>query len=600
MKPQRVRFVTGLGALGLALMFAACGGLDEGQIVIVASHGGSTSAGGSSGSGGKGGSIVGAGGDAAQAGSGGVVTSDDPPVVVAVSPTDTSIDNEPATSVELTFSETLDDSTVTADNIVISDGNVPISGQLTFGGVTATFTPDSRFDLLATYTVTAKQGLLDLAGQPLQAEFTSTFAVRDGVWGHEQQISNALGSVDAQTQPDPAMDGRGNALAVWGQALDDMSNILHIWGRFYTPGVGWGDSFQIDDLDGGCSGPSVAMNAAGDAVVAWRQEDSTFERVMTRRYIAGAWEDMAKRVDGDDVANYANVTTGVSAGGDFHVLWTHFATYHSVFGNHASGSADWAAVGNTYIAGSYTSLSPVRVAFDGADNGFAIWVSQSAMVNTVRVVRYLKASNDWDAVDGIPNSEGAEIGYALPPRIAADPMGGAMALWTNAADIVASRFTKAAGWAAAAPVDTGAGTADSWSAAVDHGGGEFGAFWFQDVSGTMNVYASQYTDAWQEPALVSDGDTGVFFWSDLGFGLDRHGNGLGVWIQQIAVGTQDVLFGRFVHSSATWTADKLNMVDGEYMESVLGVSRNGMGVSVWATGYPYGERHDALFGAVFE
>jgi hypothetical protein len=483
---------------------------------------------------------------------------------------------------------------------------VVVPGTVSFDSVTATFTPSDRLDLLATYTVTVTQSITDLAGTPLQSEFTSSFTVRDGVWREQFPLTNDWGGISYQFYPEPAIDGHGNALVVWGQSLENGSGEEHVWSRMYSPQTGWGDALQVDYLAGACSSPSVAMNEAGDALVAWRQTDGSYQRIMARRYIAGSWETNAVRVDSGDNTGYGNVVAGVSPTGDFHVLWTYYSTYYYVYGRHAivdgpwGGSVDMPA--DQYITGSFTSISPPRMAFDPTGNGFAVWVSQSAMVNTVQARRYLTSTENWDVSDPIMNSDGAQIGN-FAPRVLADANGGAMATWPKSPDVMATRFTKAGGWTAAAAIDTGDGSLDSEAATpgLGYGAGEFGALWLQAVGDITNTYGSIYTTEWGEPGLASDGDNTAYYFSGLGFGMDRHGNALALWIQQSTdFGVSDVMFNRLVHGATAWnTPDLANLTAGQYMEAALAVSPNGMAVGIWSTGYPY-ENHEVIYGAMFE
>ncbi len=193
----------------------------------------------------------------------------------------------------------LDPETVTPESIQLLDGEVAVSGTLEYSGVTAVFTPDVRLDLLGAYTLSVTTGITDAGGTAMEDPYETDVQVRDGVWSEEMVIENPVdtGSIGPQLVS-PVIDAYGNALVVWSQAKSaDATAVLNVWGRFYRPGEGWGDAFEIDQTEGDVSSVSVAMNAQGDAVVAWNQVENGENQVAARRYVGGDWEADTQRLD---------------------------------------------------------------------------------------------------------------------------------------------------------------------------------------------------------------------------------------------------------------------------------------------------------------
>ncbi|RYZ02869.1 MAG: hypothetical protein EOO73_30255 [Myxococcales bacterium] len=589
--------------LGGAL--AACGSLNSGVIEIVEGDDGGT--------GGKGnGGTSTSGGDSSAAGtgepSGGspdgeggeppIVISDDPPTIVSISPEDEAEAVEPTTKVVIEFSETLNEDSLDGA-IVIKEGDEEVDTKLTFAGTKATLTFARRLDLLATYTVNVSADVTDLAGNALESDFSSSFTVREGTWGSFVTLSNPTtsGRVDSGPFAVPVLDAAGNALAVWAQQ-DGADGPSVIWGRFYRRGRGWQAAVKLSTATTGCSMPSASMNASGDAVVAWEQGDTgNYTRVFARRFLSGAWEATPLRVDVSNVADVSGVTTAMTETGDAHVLWQYASTYRYVAGNNASGAGEWKA-SDTYISGQFDSLGGPKIAFNSSGAGFAVWVGSNGTASTVRVARYLTATG-WGNIESIAGSAGATTSYQGAPDIAADANGGAMAVWNRSADIASSRFTKATGWSDIALADGAAsGTVANWQPRLASFGSDFIVHWHQSVGSITNAFANVYTGgAWgAQPLLLSDGDTPVFEWSETGFGLDRHANGLAVWVQ----GSQ-VRFARLVGSERKWSADALvQTLGGDPTEARTGVGPSGVAAVVASTGYPYYERHDDLFAGIFE
>jgi hypothetical protein len=96
------------------------------------------------------------------------------PTVISTDPVNHAISVATNTTVEATFSEAMDPSTLTTGTFTLAHGTTSISGAVGYAGTTALFTPA---DLLADntlYTATISGGAQDLAGNPLST-YTWTF-----------------------------------------------------------------------------------------------------------------------------------------------------------------------------------------------------------------------------------------------------------------------------------------------------------------------------------------------------------------------------------------------------------------------------------------
>jgi hypothetical protein len=69
--------------------------------------------------------------------------------------------NSPVTA---TFSETMDPTTITTTTFTVKQGTTPVSGAVTYSGVTAVFTPTSNLVVSTVYTATITTGVKDLGG----------------------------------------------------------------------------------------------------------------------------------------------------------------------------------------------------------------------------------------------------------------------------------------------------------------------------------------------------------------------------------------------------------------------------------------------------
>jgi hypothetical protein len=101
------------------------------------------------------------------------------PTVVATSPGTDETDVAADRRVEVTFSEPLDASSVSADTLKIWSNDRSVPGAIALAGATATFTPDDDLPLGARYDVEVTTGVLDLAGNTMYAPYYFSFTTED-------------------------------------------------------------------------------------------------------------------------------------------------------------------------------------------------------------------------------------------------------------------------------------------------------------------------------------------------------------------------------------------------------------------------------------
>ena len=90
-----------------------------------------------------------------------------PPTVSSTVPDNAATGVTVNSAMSATFSEAMDPSTITNVTFIISNGVTPVSGAVTYIGVTATFTPDDDLSPNTNYTATITTGAKDLAGNSL-------------------------------------------------------------------------------------------------------------------------------------------------------------------------------------------------------------------------------------------------------------------------------------------------------------------------------------------------------------------------------------------------------------------------------------------------
>lgn len=106
-----------------------------------------------------------------------------PPTVIATTPFGGQTGVSPYTSIHVTFSESVEPTTVNESNFIVRtfSGN-QISGTISLSesGTYATFTPSVSFAANGTYTATLTTGIVDLSGKPLSEDYVWSFETGEG------------------------------------------------------------------------------------------------------------------------------------------------------------------------------------------------------------------------------------------------------------------------------------------------------------------------------------------------------------------------------------------------------------------------------------
>lgn len=119
--------------------------------------------------------------------------------------------------ITVNFSEAMDPATISATTFTVMQGTTPVTGVVTYAGLTATFNPDSDFASTTTYTATITTGAKDLAGNAMASahvwDFTSeTVVVADTAPPLVTSTSPAAAAVDV------ALDS--NVTATFNESMD--------------------------------------------------------------------------------------------------------------------------------------------------------------------------------------------------------------------------------------------------------------------------------------------------------------------------------------------------------------------------------------------
>jgi OOP family OmpA-OmpF porin len=108
-----------------------------------------------------------------------------PPTVTFTSPVKGDKNAPVNQKVSAAFSENMDQSTISGASFFVSQGSTLVSGKVTSGASTATFTPENNFEKGKEYTATVTSDAKDLAGNPMAHDYRWNFTA--------YQIAPAIG-----------------------------------------------------------------------------------------------------------------------------------------------------------------------------------------------------------------------------------------------------------------------------------------------------------------------------------------------------------------------------------------------------------------------
>ena len=202
--------------------------------------------------------------------------------------------------------------------------------------------------------------------------WANRYTASNGSWGTAQLIEND--DTGNAYSPQIAIDSNGNAIAVWEQSGG-------IWANHYIPGSGWGTTAESTHAVN-ADDPRIAIDANGNAIVVSRQWDGWNAKIQANRYTAStdSWGS-AELIDSGytGVAN-PNPQIAMDANGNAIAVWgQNDGNRDKTFTNRYTPGWGWGTtqlLGNNPDAGTPRSLlegTQPAIAIDHNGNAIALW-----------------------------------------------------------------------------------------------------------------------------------------------------------------------------------------------------------------------------------
>ncbi len=340
-------------------------------------------------------------------------------------------------------------------------------------------------------------------------------------WGTAEPIEIGAGNTDS---PHVAVDWQGNAVAVWWRGDSTHSDVR---ASRFVPGVGWGtaellvtmDVFEVFDSQ-------VAMDPAGNAVVVWQQSDDTLSDIWASRFVPGVGWSTPQLIETD--AGFAiHPEVAVDPQGNAVAMWSQWdGTRYAPWANRFVPGVGWGMAELLETGDPDDAFNP-QVAVDPEGNAIAVWSQGDG--SSIWANRFVPGVG-WGTAELLE----ADVGNARDPQIAVDPQGNAVAVWQqwdgSRISIWANRFVPGVGWGTAELLETDdAGNAVNPQIAVDPEGNAL-AVWQQSDGNRTNIRTNRFMPGvgWGTAELI---ETDVDNARDPQIAIDSQGNAVAVWSQ---------------------------------------------------------------------
>ncbi len=288
---------------------------------------------------------------------------------------------------------------------------------------------DSKGDFVVAWTSDGQDG--NLSG--IYAQRYNSLGVAQG--GEFKVNSFTTGS---QSTPAIAMDSTGDFVVTWMSYNQDGDGAGIFAQRYNSIGIAQGGEFQVNSFTTGSqSTPSIAMDSAGDFVIAWKSfgQDGSDDGIYARRYsAAGVAQAVEFQVNSFTTGTQDAAKVAMDSNGDFVVAWEslyRYGNFAAVFFQRydSTGVAQGGEV-RVNTSTNQTYLRP-NVAMDAKGNFVVTSNTTSSLGGSAGVIDARQYNADGTPVGADFHVNTVETGEKRNSSIAIDSSGNFVVVWES-------------------------------------------------------------------------------------------------------------------------------------------------------------------------
>lgn len=423
--------------------------------------------------------------------------------------------------------------------------------------------------------------------------------------GGTHQYDDAAVSVDAaESQPDGGdVDA---ATSIDAATPDGMSSTpdAAVTPDAAPPQAMWQGAQMIESLTGSAREPLVGVDAAGRAIVAWRNdvqdpddETRSYGELHARRYdpAIGWGADVLLTPPATEASNAFRFDLAVGPMGDAMVIWTQFhdsAERDDVMVRRFTPGGGWEPSVMLYDGvGTANASGWSRVAVAGDGTAVALYSKRGGDLDldSQLYARYFVPSSGWAAATPI---HVVPSGDALASDVAMDGSGRAVAVWTlhqGGSTVWASRFSAAGGWTAPVELDTeaqnqGARDAEATRLALDASGNAVVVFDAQEENHSVWAVIGTAGGTWQPATRLEDTTR---YANEPDVAVDATGKAIALWKswpEGPGGAVPDIRARRFTPGSGWSAIQEVESFSAGMTSPAIAMSAMGTATAVWIEG----------------
>jgi len=261
-------------------------------------------------------------------------------------------------------------------------------------------------------------------------------ALYAGAWGPPVAVDPGTGG--GVLDHALAMDPNGNAVV----AVSQCCGPANIHANYYSASAGsWSGPWLLEtDNTGDALDTAAAMDAAGNAIVIWRQWDGTNRQAMANRYTAGIGWGSAQAIEANPGDVSGSLSVGMDAAGRAVAVWAQWdGTRDNLWANRFDGT-NWGTSALIEMAPGTASFPGLAV--NAAGEALVVWAQFEGGVRWDIWAARFRPATGWRVPERIETNN---IGSALLPAVAIEADGSGVAAWRHFDGAVwsiwANRFT---------------------------------------------------------------------------------------------------------------------------------------------------------------